>query len=108
MLKRVLVGGMLLLLTGPLAASDGKIGKQACSLKGHRLYGKVQVVNSFPDLKVQVVNSFPDLKVKVVNSFADSCGEWLMVNSFPDFKIQFVNSFPDLKIEYVNSFPGVP
>lgn len=77
-----------------------------CTHEGIKLYGKVQVVNSFPDLKVQVVNSFPDLKVQVVNSFPDSCGEWQMVNSFPDFKIQFVNSFPDIKIQYVNSFPG--
>ena len=76
--------------------------------KGIRLAGKVQVVNSFPDIKVQVVNSFPDLKVQRVSSFPDKIGQWQFVNSFPDFKIQFVNSFPDIKIQYVNSFPGLP
>lgn len=76
--------------------------------KGIRLAGRVQVVNSFPDLRVQVVNSFPDLKVQRVKSFPDKIGQWQFVDSFPDFKIQFVNSFPDIKIQYVNSFPGLP
>lgn len=79
-----------------------------CMLKGIRLAGKVQVVDSFPDLKVQIVTSFPDLKVKPVDSFPDDCGEWRFVESFPDFKIQYVESFPDLKIEMVESFPGLP
>ena len=78
-----------------------------CSAKGHRLWGKVKVVNAHADLKVQVVNNFPDLKVQVVNNFPDKCGKWQMVNNFPDFTIQFVNSFPDVKIQYVNSFPGM-
>ena len=76
--------------------------------KNIRLYGKVKVVNSFPDIKVQIVNSFPDLKVQIVNSFPDSIGKWQFVDSGEDFKVQFVNSFPDIKIQYVNSFPGLP
>ena len=87
------------------AAAASKVGP-SCTYKGKKLYGKIQVVNSFPDIKVQVVNSFPDLKVQVVNSFPDKCGKWQMVNSFPNTKIQFVNSFPDIKIQYVTSFPG--
>ena len=79
----------------------------SCTFKGKRLYGKVQVVTSFPDIKVQVVSSFPDIKVQKVTSFPDSCGKWQFVTSFPDFKIQFVTSFPDIKIQYVTSFPGV-
>jgi|TARA_B110000881_G_scaffold208075_1_gene212880 hypothetical protein len=71
-----------------------------------KIYGKIQIVTSFPDYKVQVVNSFPDLKVQVVNAFPDKPGKWKMVNSFPDYKIQLVNSFPDFKIQFVNSFPG--
>ncbi|GEM_PF-290513 len=70
------------------------------------LYGKIQYVTSFPDVKVQVVTSFPDIKVQVVNSFADGPGEWQIVDSFPDYKVQVVDSFPDFKIEYVSSFPG--
>ncbi len=78
-----------------------------CEYKGIKLYGKVQIVTSFPDIKVQYVESFPDIKVKFVNSFPDNCGEWQIVNSFPDFKIQVVSSFPDLKIKPVSSFPGM-
>ncbi len=85
----------------------GKIGKD-CTFKGKKLYGKVQIVNSFPDFKVQIVSSFPDLKVKQVTSFPDRCGKWQIVTSFPDFKVQFVSSFPDFKIQYVSSFPGTP
>lgn len=79
-----------------------------CTYKGFKLYGKIQVVESFPDIKVQVVESFPDLKVQEVSSFPDDCGEWQFVESFPDLKVQFVESFPDIKIQYVSSFPGKP
>lgn len=72
------------------------------------LYGKVQFVENFGDIKVKVVESFPDLKVKIVNSFPDNCGEWQIVDSFPDFKVQLVESFGDIKIKFVESFPGLP
>lgn len=81
------------------AAAKGNPGK--CGL-----YGKIQFVNSFPDVKVQVVTSFPDIKVQQVQSFPDKPGKWQIVNSFPDYKVQIVQSFPDYKIQYVNSFPG--
>lgn len=95
-----------------LVASSGPAHAETpssdCMLLGFRLYGKVQVVDSFPDIKVEVVSSFPDLKVKAVDSFPDECGKWQFVDSFADFKIQYVDSFPDLKIEMVESFPGLP
>ena len=59
-----------------------------------KIYGKIQIVDSFPDYKVEVVDSFPDLKVQKVDSFADGPGEWQMVDSFPDFTIKYVDSFP--------------
>ena len=46
------------------------------------IYGKIQVVDSFPDYKVKVVDSFPDLKVKTVSSFPDGPGKWQFVDSF--------------------------
>ena len=94
-------------LTNAKVEAGGTVSSD-CTFEGRKLYGKVQVVNSFPDLKVQVVSSFPDLKVQEVTAFPDSCGKWQRVESFPDLKIQFVNSFPDIKIEYVNSYPGLP
>ena len=90
----------------PVSAHAG-INKTACTLNGYPLFGKVQVVESFPDLKVQVVTSFPDLKVQQVGSFPDECGKWQMVDSFPDVKIQYVDSLPDIKVQFVSSFPGL-
>lgn len=79
-----------------------------CSFNGIQLYGKVQVVDAFPDIKVQIVDAFPDLRVQVVDAFPDQCGKWQFVDAFPDFKIQFVDAFPDIKIQYVDAFPGLP
>jgi hypothetical protein len=91
----------------PPTAFDDRVGSD-CKLNGHQLYGKVQVVEHFPDLKVKVVQHFPDLKVKAVEHFPDKCGRWQFVENFPDFKIQYVEHFPDLEIQMVDHFPGVP
>ncbi|WP_392551488.1 hypothetical protein RHO14_08335 [Orbus wheelerorum] len=34
-----------------------------------KIYGKIKIVDSFPDYKVKVVNSFPDFTIQKVNSF---------------------------------------
>ena len=78
-----------------------------CSWGGFNLYGKVQFVTSFPDIKIQYVTSFPDIKVQWVSSFPDKCGKWQEVTSFPDFKVQVVTSFPDIKVQEGTSFPGM-
>lgn len=101
------VAALLLLGMSAGSANAQAVGKD-CTFKGHRLWGKVQQVNSSADIKVQIVSSFPDLKVMNVGSFPDACGKWQSVTSSADLKIQIVNSFPDIKIMYVNSFPGVP
>jgi hypothetical protein len=87
--------------------SAGKINSYNCTWRGLSLYGKVKVVENFPDLKVKIVTGFPDLKVQVVDAFPDACGKWQFVESFPDLKIQFVESFEDIRIEFVNAFPGL-
>lgn len=104
------VGALLFvaLVARPLAASEPVADiDPTCTFEGHQLWGKVKVVDSFPDVKVKVVDSFPDLKVKTVDSFPDACGKWKFVDSFPDVKVKFVDSFPDVKIKFVDSFPGV-
>jgi hypothetical protein len=103
---RVAAASLLLGMSAGSASAQA-VGKD-CTFKGHKLWGRVQVVLSSPDIKIQIVNSFPDLKVMKVGSFPDACGKWQLVTSSPDLKIQIVNSFPDIKIMYVNSFPGVP
>lgn len=89
-------------------SDDNKKGfnKENCSFNGIALHGKIQFVESFPDIKIKFVESFPDLKVKFVTSFPDDCGEWQITNSFPDIKVQIVESFPDIKVKVVESFPG--
>ena len=79
-----------------------------CTYNGIKLWGNVQVVTAFPDLKVQIVDAFPDIRVQWVDAFPDACGRWKQVDAFPDFKIQFVDAFPDIKIKEVDAFPGKP
>jgi hypothetical protein len=99
---------LALLVASPSVDARAPTVDQSCRFEGHQLWGKVKVVDSFPDVKVKVVDSFPDLKVKHVDAFPDDCGEWKLVDSFPDVKVQFVDSFPDVKIKFVDSFPGLP
>lgn len=86
---------------------DKKVDKD-CVFKGKKLYGKVKVVDAFPDFEVKRVDAFADLHVKVVDAFPDSCGRWKYVDAFPDFTIKWVDAFPDFTIKFVDAFPGVP
>ena len=104
-MKKIFILLFAVILTS--AACSAKRISNDCTFNGKSLYGKVQVVNSFPDFKVKIVDSFEDLKVKNVTSFPNSCGRWQFTNSFPDFKIQFVTSFEDFSIKYVDSFEGI-
>ncbi len=88
-------------------AENTEIDKESCSFKGKPLYGKIKVVDAFPDITVQVVDAFPDLEVKKVDAFASACGQWKFVTSFADLKIKFVSAFADIKIKYVDAFPGL-
>lgn len=99
----------VLCLAFPLAAhAAAPVDKARCTFKCKKLYGKIQVVTAFPDVKVQVVTAFPGVKVQTATFIPDKCGKWQMVTSFPDTKVQFVTAFPDVKIQYVESFPGLP
>jgi hypothetical protein len=91
---------------GQVAGLHGSVGAD-CTFKGKKMFGKVQVVKNFPDIKVQKVDNFPDLKVQFVSNFPDKCGKWQVVDNFPDFKIQYVDNFPDVKIKAVDNFPGL-
>jgi hypothetical protein len=91
---------------GASRASDRPKISGDCTYAGKRLYGRVQIVTSFPDLRAQTVDAFPDLRVQIVKTFPDRCGRWQMVHSFPDLRVQLVDSFPDLRITIVQSFPG--
>lgn len=103
-----LLGGTFLVAnttSAPIAKHDALF--PACEFDGIPLYGKVQFVDAFPDIKIQYVNAFPNIKVKFVNAFPDECGEWQVVDAFPDFKVQVVDAFPDIKVQKVTAFPGM-
>lgn len=108
MLNHLAHAGIGLFALAAASARAEGFDREACAFNGFPLYGAVQVVDSFPDIRVQVVDSFPDLNVKIVEAFPDACGQWTLVDSFPDVKIQYVESFPDVKIRMVTSFPGWP
>ncbi len=104
------MAGLFLMGLCFLTSGDSNAGSSVssdCAIKGIKLYGKVQIVENFADLKVQVVSNFEDLKVQKVDHFPDSCGKWQIVEHFPDFKVQLVENFPDLKIKFVEHFPGL-
>ena len=108
-IRQILFGALVLsavcLWTVRVRAGD-KISSD-CKFNGQKLYGKVQIVNNFPDFKVEVVQHFPVLKVHKINSVPDSCGKWLIVDHFPHFKVQIVQNFGDFKIQFVDNFPGL-
>ena len=115
-MKKLLILALFALMALPMMAqsNDKKpgINKDNCTYvtkdgKTFNLYGKVKIVESFPDIKVQIVDSFEDLDVKLVESFPDQCGKFKLVESFPDVKVQIVEHFPDIKVKLVDSFPGV-
>jgi len=72
-----------------------------------RVFGGIQVVDSFEDYKVKVVDAFADLHVRCMDAFADGPGMWKFVDAFPDYKIRFVDAFEDFSIKYVDAFEGV-
>jgi len=71
-----------------------------------KLFGRIEYVDAFPDVRVQVVDAFPDIRVQVVDAFPDGPGRWQIVDSFPDYRVQKVDAFPDYRIEFVDAFPG--
>lgn len=99
---------LIFVLSFSSSAQAKSVVSAQCTYKDIKLFGKVEVVENFPDLKVQVVEHFQDLKVKSVSHFPDACGKWQFVDHFPDFKIKYVNHFPDIKIKMVDHFPGRP
>ncbi len=86
-------------------ARPSKISAE-CTFRGHRLYGKIQIVERHADLKVRVVERFADLKVQLVERFPKRCGQWQLVERFADTKVRLVQRHPDVTIRYVERFPG--
>ncbi|MFT3710940.1 MAG: hypothetical protein QM817_25215 [Archangium sp.] len=93
-------GGMTTTDAGPA------LDKVNCTWKGKKLYGKIEFVDSFPDLKIREVTALADLKVEMVSSLPSRCGEWQEVTSLPTLRVKKVTAFEDLEVEFVTAFPG--
>ncbi len=91
----------------PSLANFNPLNRFSCSYGGKRLYGKVQVVENFPDVNVKVVAANANLLVKQVEIFPSRCGEWQIVDAFPDLRVKFVESSPDFTVQFVENYPGV-
>ncbi len=79
-MKRRCFFPILLLALGALpAAGEGRRVPDRC-----RIYGRIQIVAAFGDVKVQVVEAFPDIRVQRVEAFPDGPGKWQIVDAFPD------------------------
>jgi hypothetical protein len=105
---------LLLSLAAPLycfAGGDVVIDKDNCTItkdgKTFNLYGDIQIVESYPDLRVQIVNSYPDMKIQIVSSYPTECGLVKIVDSYPILRVQIVDSNPDLKVQIVDHYPGI-
>jgi hypothetical protein len=86
--------------------AEGKIDT-GCSYNGIQLYGKVEIVEDFPDITVKQVDDFADLNVKKVEDFANECGKWKIVDESADFKVKLVEDFEDIQVKMVNDSPGI-
>ena len=95
---------------GEVAPGGAGGDHRPCEFQGHRLMGRVRVVDAFPDFRVKLVDDKKkaELLVRRVDSEPEMCGEWQMVDGMPDFTIAFVESGEDFKIAYVNEHPGIP
>ncbi len=93
-------------------APGGVVNDQRpCEFNGHRLMGKVRIVDSFPDFNVKVMDEENRAELRVRRLSADTpqvCGEWLIVDGLADFTVRLVDSGEDFRIVWVKEDPGIP
>lgn len=88
------------------------IDKNACTItrksdgKTFPLHGRVEIVESAPDLRVEIVDHNPDVRAMPHYNPYD-CGMYDLVENAPDLRIEIVESAPDLKVEVVDHNPGI-
>lgn len=100
-LKNSIILGLSILFLGILITQSSLVQARD---KPHKceLYGKIQTVEAFPDVKVQVVEDFPDLRVQRAPDFANGPGKWRIVDSLADWKVQIVDAFSDTDSGLIN------
>jgi len=97
---------LILILALSLDAKTGKVSAD-CSVRGKKLFGYVQIVDSGEDITIQNVTTNEDLRIEVVRTAPFSCGLWLFVNTGADLKVRFVNTGADVHIQFVTTKAGL-
>lgn len=91
----------------PLVTFRNETFEMSIDMEIDKIFGRIQLVETFADYRVEVVDAFPDLRVKKVDASTEEAGLWHIVDAFPDFRIQIVSVFGDFRIQWVDSFPGI-
>lgn len=97
----------LLTLIGNTSILSSEI-KTNCIYKNKKLYGRIQFVDTFPDIRIRIVTSKPNLRVVKKQSNAIQCGEWQIVNFAPSIRIMIDQKHGEIDVQYVDFSPGVP
>jgi nitrous oxidase accessory protein NosD len=100
-----MVLGLVLVVTGKMAVAD-KFNKASCTVKGHKMYGRIREVTSAEDARVYVAKAAESLRVQQVTVNPNSCGRWQMVTSAEDTRVKFITAAEDVRIRYVTVNPG--
>lgn len=103
----------LCLVTAASAQAPGGVvnDQRPCEFQGHRLMGKVRIVDSFPDFNVRVMDDpkRAELRVRKLSvGMPEVCGEWQIVDGLADFTVRFVENGEDFRIVFVKDDPGIP
>ncbi len=101
------------LVTAASAQAPGGVvnDQRPCEFQGHRLMGKVRIVDSFPDFNVKIMDdeNRAELRVRMLSAGRpEGCGEWQIVGGLADFTVRFVESGEDFRIAFVKDDPGIP
>ena len=109
---RIAVLALCFATSASAQAPGGVVNDQRpCEFQGHRLMGKVRIVDSFPDFNVKIIDeeNRAELRVRKLSvGTAEVCGEWQIVDGLADFTVRFVESGEDFRIVFVKDDPGIP
>lgn len=94
------------------SAEERKENDERRKNRALRLYGRIALVNRYPDVKVRIIDSEEDADMKVQIVEYDPPNApclWQLVgpDMNPDYRVQLVRRRPDFTVCYVRSFPGV-
>ncbi len=116
-MKKFVLSFVMALICYAAAAQTIDIGKftidkNNCTItrkadgKTFPLHGRVEIVESAPDLRIEIVDHNSDVRAMPhYNPY--ECGMYDIVESAPVLRVEIVESAPDLTVEIVDHNPGI-